>query len=59
MVSEDSIIKQHIDKYISVAKSRNITLMKNHAFDYFLVSLFKLFDLKITDETYDTNSHRH
>ena len=56
MVSEDSIIKQHIDKIISVAKSRNITLDENHAFDYFLVSLFKSFDLKITDENfYDTN----
>ena len=56
MVSEDSIIKQHIDKIISVAKSRNITLDENHAFDYFLVSLFKSFDLKITDENfYDKN----
>ncbi len=31
MVSEDSIIKQHIDKSISVSKiSRNITLDENH-----------------------------
>lgn len=56
MISEDSIIKQHIDKIISVAKSRSITLDENHAFDYFLVSLFKSFDMKITDENfYDSN----